>query len=363
MRRYHLIIFIGLVIFLAGCVKEKPKEVQFKNDLITVEDLVVSDISPYEKGDVTIEFDIKNNGDRLVFGAMINLFDIPGFTLTGLDCQLTGKAANLYNSQISPQLKQIPDNIKTKLGRLGLTENQIQSLQGLKLPICIFLDMEPLDSRHMSAKLKALNVDSPTPYKISFSVTYFCPFEELTGTELLERKTCMGSGQAIIPIVDGVIKKEPSFKFSQSDPGFGPIVIDIQPTLERTKVVGDKTIKEYWGTIGQTFTTKFVFKHVGKVEGKIKPPNIEKEKLKLQELFDLTVDVKGCEDFIPQTSTSGTPPLHSQKTINETFNTLVCSFTSISSPGEIEFTATIKIWYEYSYEFIRSVDFVVQPTR
>lgn len=315
-----VLVLVGLMVFISGCAKQKPTEVQFKNDLITVENFVVSDISPYENGEVTIEFDVMNNGDKPVSTVEVNFFDIPGFDIKQKDGQ--------------PQLFCVG-------GSPGDRK-------------CTYQKLEPLDTRHITIKLVAKPVESPTPYRISFSVNYRCDFEQ---RGLSIRTTCMGSRQAIIPIIDGVLKKEPSFKFSQSDPDFGPIVIDIQPTLERTKVVGDKTIKEYWGTVGQTFTTKFVLRHVGKVEGKIKPVNILKEELILQDATGLNVIQNDCKDFVKDSGVN--PPLPSQKTINETFNMLICAFQPTST--EPESIATTKVWYAYSYEFIRSVDFVVQP--
>ncbi|MEK6909852.1 MAG: hypothetical protein AABW61_02115, partial [Candidatus Aenigmatarchaeota archaeon] len=87
------VILVGLIVFLAGCVKDKPKEVQFKNDVVTIENYFVNNLAPYEKGETNIQFEVHNNGGQKIPYLEIDFFDIPGFdvddtTGMGVDCPL-----------------------------------------------------------------------------------------------------------------------------------------------------------------------------------------------------------------------------------------------------------------------------------
>lgn len=297
MKIWLVVISVGLIVFLAGCAKEKPTEVQFKNDVITIENLVVENLAPYSGTTTSIEFDIQNNGDKRVKELILNFFDLPGFVPESLDCGV----------------------VTTRQG--GTCE-----FRGTE-------SLESLESRHVAITLKADRVESPTPFKISFSISY----------------AYSGSREAVIPIVDGQVKKEPSFKFSQSEPSVGPIIFDIQPLLEREKKIDNVQIKEYWGVKDRNFVTKFVLRDVGKVEGVIKSINIPPGNVEFKELINLNRN--SCEHF----DGSG----KSKISVNKTFNTLICLFTPKGT--QIEFTSIIKLNFIYNYEFIRSVNFVVQP--
>lgn len=329
MKKGSMVITILIVAVIAAIIyfflfpnfqiPETKEELTFKNDIISVENLAVTNLAPYEGDEIVIEFDLQNNGDKPVSEINVNFFDTPGFESIKLECQLVGK------------------------------DNKSEAR-------CDFFSLEPSDSRHISLTLKAKEVDSPTPFKISFSIKYQCNIGDMTNT-------CMGSREVLIPIVDGVIKKEPSFKFTQSEPSLGPVKIDIQPQLERQKKIGDKIIKEYWGIVDQPFTVKFVLSNVG-TEDKVKEVNIPEGKLVIETDRRLTpIDDKGrplglCDfDLSVREESTYT----SKKPINETFDTLLCTFKSTSKSFEPEFVSRISVKYEYTYEFIRSVDFIVQP--
>lgn len=347
MHKIWVMALVGIIVLFAGCTSGKTVS-QYKNDIVTIENLVVSNVAPYSGDTITIDLDVKNNGDRPISVITVNFFDTPGFTITGLKCE----TAQMTSDDLK---KRSPCNFFS-----GSPEGVV----------------EPLDSRHVTLSLQANTVASPTPFTVSLSIRYGCNFGSATETS----SSCAGSREVILPIIDGVIKKEPSFKFSQSPPNYGPIVIDIQPQVEHTKTLNRMTVKEYWGTLGQSFTTKFVIKHVGTLKEKVKPINVAVRSLELYlSRLDATKKIGTTSNYEPIGScdfnilsegcgrTSGTvagQPYDSCKNLDETFNTLVCTFAPTSYSGfETEFTSTIKISYQYSYEFIKSLNFVVQPRR
>lgn len=292
MNKAFLLILIGFIIFLSGCAKPKPTEVLYKNDVVTIENLVVDTLAPYSEKTVNIEFDVQSNADKPITKITVNFFDTPGFVISKLECPET------------------------------------------KDRICEYTNVESLDSRHVNLQLTANKVESPTPFTVSFSVKYDYD----------------GKREAVIPVINPLIRKEPVFKFSQSEPTIGPIAFDIQPLLEREKIVDDKIIKEYWAIKGNEFTTKFILKDIGTVKDKILPINL------LSEAVNFTLvnlEPIPCEHFDTQGK--------SKIPVNKTFNTLICTFKPDFTLDE--FTGIIKLDYKYSYEFIRSVNFVVQPLR
>ena len=144
-------------------------------------------------------------------------------------------------------------------------------------------------------------------------------------------------------------KKEPSFQFSQSETTLGPIFFDILPQLEREKIIDSKTIKVYWGINDQSFLTKFVMKDRSTIDAKVKQTNINKGDVQIETSQSLKQE--GVCDF---DSAGG-----SNKPVNSTFNTLICNFKPEGVGSE--YTTTIKVDFDYSYEFIKSQNFVVQP--
>jgi len=382
MKMWLVVIPVGLIVFLAGCAKEKPVEVQFKNDIITIENYVVSNIAPYSTKEdskpekVEISFDIKNNGDKPVKWVKVNFFDTPGF-------ELITQCPNGFEQKSNTEIcvckddacgigSELPFSLECqKFGKLIQDSADERS--------CTFEDpaagpatsdvIDPLDTRSVKFTLKTpKGITSPTPFAISFSFAY------RYGS--VQQATYFYSGErtAIIPVIDPNFKKEPSSKFSQSDPTIGPIVFDIIPSLEREKVVDGKTIKEYWGIVGRTFQTKFVMKKIVS-EGTLKdilnpnppigPPvsdcrTINGGCVGIQ-LTNLKIDeTTGICNFIPTTATKDKGI--AKITINEKNNTLVCSFTPTSQSGfTSEFTGTITIQYNYDYEIVRKQNFVVYP--
>ncbi len=346
---------MGLIIFFAGCIKEKTSDAIFKNDIVTVENYFVSNKAPYEKSNTNIEFEIHNNGDQKIPYLEVEFFDLPGFAIDesvkGLDCN-----------------EPIGERAKDAAGKL--------------LPKCIFTDnnaLEILDARSIALQLKSTeDVDSPTPHTVSFAVRY----------------VYFGSRDVSIPVIDGQTRKQPLTKFRQSDPSVGPIVLDMDPSIEREIAVGDKTIKENWAIGGSNplpFLAKFKFKHVGTIKEKIKDVNILATSVRLNVLGLKTEE---CTDFCQKDDPTCTTTIRNLKLdpielvdynryyvdigksyFDQPFNaptnnistrsalvpfdTLLCTFRpTLNQP---EYSATISAFFAYKYEFIKSQEFVVQP--
>lgn len=384
MKLWIVVISISLMIFLSGCAKQKPVEVQFKNDVITIENYVISNVAPYSTKDdnkpekVDISFDIKNNGDKPVKWVKINFFDIPGFEIipscpdghqkstdteicicTGGNCELrstTKSAGSLECSKFGELIRDSEDERSCTFGDPNAGPTTLDVI-------------DSLDTRSVKFTVKTpKGITSPTPFTISFSVTY------RYGSVQQAAYFYSGERTAIIPVIDPNFKKEPSSKFSQSDPTTGPMVFDIAPSLEREKVVDGKTIKEYWGIVGRSFQTKFVMKKVVS-EGTLKdilnpnppigPPIADCRTITggciSVQLINLKIDeTAGTCNFIPTIATKDKGI--AKITVNEKNNTLVCSFTPNPQGGfASEFTGTITIQYNYDYEIVRKQNFVVQP--
>lgn len=298
MRRIVVLLSLGILIFLAGCIQGPETPGLYKNDVITIEHYTVSTLSPYSDSETTIEFDLQSNADEKIPYVEVSFFDIPGFSLTSLDCG-TGT----------------PPPEKNK---------------------CIFSDgLDSLDSRRIVLQLKAPTVNLPTAYTVSFSVNY----------------NYNGIREALIPIIDGVTKKQPTSKFQQSQPSYGPVLLDIQPSLERQTKVGKAVVKEYWGIADKIFETRFKFSQIGKVEGVVKEVVIPKGQVTMIERTNLNLG--GFCDFSPDGS--------SQKNVRIPYDVLICNFNPVSINDQPEYPAIIKVTYWYTYEFIRTETFVIQP--
>ncbi len=348
MKKWILLLSVSLLIVLAGCAKEKPAEIQFKNDVITIENYVVDNVAPYASTDkvsntVTISFDIKNNGDKPVKWVKVNFFDTPGFEIkNGLECIKFGK----------PEVSSDGRSCVFGEDTAGPTTLDV---------------IDPLDTRSVKFTLiTRRGITSPTPFTVSFSVTYRYGSIQQANTYFYS-----GERTAIIPVIDPTFKKEPTSKFFQSDPTIGPIVFDIIPSLEREKIVDGKTIKEYWGVADRAFQTKFVMKKIVS-DGAMKeiqptPSAIGfwsckftiKECIEIQLTSNLQIDESTgpCNFYVDESKTKGTTKI----IVNEKSNTLVCNFKPTPQGFTSEFTGMITIQYNYDYEIVKKQNFVVYP--
>lgn len=297
-----VVIVVGIFSLRPGILKtaeDKVQPIEYKNDVITLENYMVTNKAPYGGSTTTIEFDIKNNGDKTISSVEVYFFDLGGFTVEELKCE-----------EANPE-----NNVK-----------------------CVFKDIDPLDTRSVSLVLKAPSTER---LAIERSVSFYVEY----GIE--------GSREAIIPIVDGISKKEPSGKFSQSKPSYGPVILDIKPKLEREIIVEGKNIKEYWGVYGKPFETEFKFNHVGTV-GKTEDIIIPQGKVKLK-LSGLKPHKDKYCDFVEQDDYWS-----SNKDVKVPYGSLFCSFIP-TEEGLAEYGAVISAEFSYIYRYLIEETFVVQP--
>lgn len=296
-----LILSISLLIFifLAGCANQQSNPIEYKNDVITIEDYSATR-AIYSGSNTGIDFKIKNNNDDNIGNVEVNFFDVNCFEVVNLMCESGEK-------------------IDTK---------------------CIFSDMASLDTRHVSLQLKTKS-DVAKQYKtecnVSFSITY-----DHNGTRYFN-----------IPIIDTNVMDTPSLTGSQSSSGYGPILLDIQPLVEKETEIGGKPVKQYWGAVGQNFEVDFKFTYAGTIP--IETPGAEKvnlssENVKLTYPENLEVqepcDVGKKSIIIPDT--------------DETRDTLICNFKAL--PGkQPEYLAQIKVDYSYTYKYIVTETFEILP--
>ncbi len=283
--RQLLLILLAMVIYLSGCAQSQTKTSSYKTDVVIIEGYTVSSTG--------IEFYVQNNLDTDMAEVRVNFFD---------------------TSVLGAVLK--CDGV-----RVGGKE-------------CVFRNIEAGGVRDVLLELNAPSpVNKETSYPVSFSVSY-----SFSGTRMVN-----------IPIVDGVSKKTPSLKFYESGPSSGPILLDIQPELEKdVKTQVGSTTKVYWGVVGNTFRVNFKFTHVGTI------PNANKVVLPPVKLDFKNLQKGDTCNVLTKTITIPDTP---EK------NTLVCNFKAIaSSPPQPEFYATIQADYSYNYGFTETESFTVYPT-
>lgn len=296
--KYFLLPSLLLIIFISGCTQQSAAST-LDNNVVTIKNFQFDTPSPISNTPLNINFDVSNNGDKTIPNIDVNFFDTPGFTPTLLECN------------------NLPIDIKSG---------------------CKFTNVDSLDTRHVHIVLKSSSVASPTKFTVSISVNY----------------AYSGSREATIPIRDPLTlaTNNPSSQFSQSQSTVGPVTFDIQPLLDKPRQVADKTVTDIWAIKGQEFTTKFILKNLGNIPN-TSPVNIPAGNLKFT-LTNLQAQSQSCSNFVV-TDTTGT----SSKSVSETQNTLVCNFKPVSD--QAEFTGIIKLDYNYNYQFIRGVDFEIQP--
>jgi len=283
---------------------------EYKNDIITIETYSVSNTEPYEGSTVTIEFWIKNNGDREVEEVEVNFFDVPGFNVTSINCDGKLKDEQQYS---------IKERKKCDSSDLDVTV--------------------PLDIRMILLTLKTPEeIISPSQFTVSYYIRY----------------NYSGYRKADIPIVDGITRQTPLSTFSQSKATYGPVLLEFESKVGRERIEDDRTIKEYWSRMNEPFEVKMSFKHVGSSGiGIIKPVNISKGNIKL-DLNNSLVKKSPC-NFVEQGGY-----LFSKKDVLVP-DILICNFENSSYFKEPESLAVIHAEFNYTYEYIKTQTFTVKP--
>jgi hypothetical protein len=288
MKKEHFcLLFLVTIIFLSGCTQQTT----CSNDVITIVDYNLYSRTLYSGGRTGIDFRIVNSGDSEIKNVEVDFFDTSGLEISDLKC-----------------------------GGGTSTNNK-----------CVFQNMQQ-DVRDVSLRLSAPEVKEKTPYTVSFSVSY----------------SDSGGRTMVIPIIDGVIKREPTLQYSVSPPSCDPIQVDIEK-----EVKPEETQKEYWTMVDMPFEVKFIFNHVGTVE--------EVKKIKLEE-GDVILELNNLKIQEPCDFDSS---LMSKKAVDvngdENDNILTCNFIPIIL-DQPEYTGLIDIKYRYNYEFVKSETFTIYPS-
>ncbi len=335
------IVGVGVIVFLLANPNflgggGGSSSLKYRNDVVTIENYFVSDKAPYTSTPsnevrTTIQFEVRNNGDQKVPYLEIDFFDVSGFSIAKQGAELKLNCGHV-GQQVGPKCIYAGDNA-----------------------------LDPLDSRDIIVTLKSPEgIQSPTPYTVSFDVKYLY----------------FGSRDFNIPVIDGTTKKQPSSKLRQSDASTGPVMLEIEPSIERTIKVGDETTSQHWAISGDNafpFVTKFKFSHIGTVQGKIKDINITAGNVSIK---TSGLGISGSCDFnkgtmssfsvsIPGGSKYEVPNTQgydfiSAKSVVVPLNNLICTF--IPNQKLAEYTATISAAFAYQYEYIMTQSFVVQPS-
>lgn len=296
-----LLIVLIFIIFLAGCITQ-PTTSQFKNDVITIEDYSVPQ-TVYSGSSNSMEFYIRNNGDATVGSVEVNFFDVPDcFSVVSLKC----------------------DTVKA-------TDDK-----------CIYNDIELGDVRLISLQLKATSVEYKTPCPVSFSVKY----------------DYNGSRQLNVPILDtnaNPEKKTPSLTGSQSSSGYGPILLDIQPSGEK-----GGTANGYWVAVDEPFELDFKFTHVGTISNvgtslNVENVNLSSGSVKLTYSGNLEIPNDLPCDFKDSLSIKSLAI-----TGDETRDLLICNFQAkqLKQPEEIGWA---QVDYSYTYKYTITQNFDIIP--
>ena len=206
--------------------------VSFKNDVITLENFQVSNLRPFKESIVTISFDVKNNGDKDVQSVVI---DFGGTTLGSLD----------------------DIDVITCEGGVEKTEESLKHILKIPIPftnrvvkqLCVFDKIQSLDARRVTANYKVVNEGTRT---ILVKVTY--PYE--------------GSREALIPIIDDTTVRKPPVQFKQSQPSYGPFVVDVIPPTKG------------WAIRDQPFEIKFKLRYIGSALAGL--PTTDADELKIE---------------------------------------------------------------------------------
>ncbi len=313
-----LILLLILVVALSGCTMPDDDgdnnilpPVTYKNDIITVEEYSAYPANPDAGDQVRISFSVKNNGDKKVDWVEVNFFSVTQFIPVELDCD--GAAVS-----------------KPEKGNL----------------VCRFEGESAMGS--FDSRAVMLTLDAPkglldsAQIPVSFSVKY----------------GYSGARIGNIPVIDGKERRSSSAKFTQSDPTYGPVVVDFVPPTTRERVENNQVIKESWIVAGQSFDIKLQFKHVGGSVGMVKPIKIEKGDVNLTLNYLFKKEADECCEFGDE---DGNYVMVSNTELLDIAKQKELKCCIQASPSDTpEISATLVAEFSYVYEFIRIEIFNVQ---
>jgi hypothetical protein len=294
----------------------QPPRITYSNDIITVENLEISETEPLPGTKVELSFYIKNNGDRTVPEAEVNFFSpfgkgITDFKIDSIECEDGGSFGTTAEGEFLVS------------GGCKFKEIKEGDMRGVKLKFTT-PDKEPL---------------APIPYSIRYYIKY----------------NYSGYRIANIPVVDGITVKQPSADFSQSTSTYGPVKLEFKPPVGGKEKIGEKVIERYWAVNDTTFKIEMELTHVGTL-GKVYPINITLINLTLSQLqqegycdFDqVKVDNKILYLKVESKILYLDKPLK-----------LVCQFKPVGS--DPQYLAQIKAEFNYTYQFEKEQTIVVTP--
>jgi len=320
-----IVAIVAAAIFLFPQAIRPPsvtEPVRYKNDIITLENFEVSNLRPVKGSIVTVSFDATNNGDKEVKDVRI---DFSGTTMG------SGDDVTIVEYE----------------GCLPLTEVKAKSIIGIPIPFtsevakkfCVFDKIDSLDSRKVTVNYRVVNDGTRN---IVAKVTY-----QHTGTR-----------EALIPIIDDKTVKVPKSKFSQSQPSFGPFVVDIIPPTKG------------WAISNLPFEIKFKLRFVGSSAVGTPIPSIDEFKIYKNSframLTELQVaDLGGEPSCQFQQATIGNVAYHMvnvdrELEVNKEYS---CYLEASSITDTFGYkTGTIKILFWYNFGFQKSQSIVVVET-
>ena len=295
------IFFLFLAVFVSGCITlGGGPGIQYKNDVITVEDYVITETNPIPGSTTTIKFLLRNNGDREVPRAVVDFYDTKGLK-TSVNCK---------------------------------NENQLNDHSCQYTKIASF-DDRTFEITFTIPNKEEIDVRGATTFNINYKIEY----------------DYQGSRRITIPVIDDTRLKEPRTKYQTGQPSVGPIVAEFAPPVGRTTKKDSQVIKEYWGVRNSPFEIKVSFKNVGTTTvGQIKPVNISAGKATLK-LTGLHTDSQRRCDF---SGTSGTISSKFDITVPDN---LVCNFIADFNnvcPPTCEKTVAVDALFSYTYSIQRS---------
>lgn len=216
-----LIIAVVLIFVFMYYKPTTNHKVEYKNDIVTIEETIVSNSNPSPGSTTSVSLLVKNNGDKPV-DAEVNFDNIAGLDFKELYCE-SGRQ---------------------------------------EFHACIFEGIDPLDTRNIILTLKVPEETISNPF-----VEYYVKY------------TYSGYRKADIPIVDNILRT-PLAKFSQSEPSIGPVVLEFEFPAQKEIRKDSQVIKEYWVVANNPFELKIKLRHVGTLSG-VEPIIIKKDSLVL----------------------------------------------------------------------------------
>jgi hypothetical protein len=311
-----LLLAMVCIVALSGCTEllemmKLPSTsgiIEYDDDVITIEYYSVSSLKPYAERPTTIRFFLRSNAQHDVENLVLNFFNIQGFSESERELYCDGA-------------DEIDDNWKC-------TYNTFEEGEEKKVWIRL---MSP--DKEKIAKPTILRVD----YNVSYD--YF------------------GTREAHIPIVDEMTIVKPRSKFSQTANSYSPIHVSFEPPVGSVRIEDGVEIKEYWGTQNEPFELKMNFKHVGSSSiGTIGNLVIDKGAVTLRTSGLSIFNELPCDfDFVESRD-----EMVSTKSVKVP-GTLSCYFTLTTENPLPEVSETVQAEFDFSYSFVRSQEFEVQP--